>query len=167
MLANGFENLVEGQIHLPFGILLQVARNAAKQVGADLGHLGPGGLASVEFRSLTGSAGITAVINSKKNTATFFALMLGRPHSLSKTGTVERKSLPGHEIIDPYDYGIATRRLLPPTTSRSGVWVRRRLRHKVQSVERRNSGALSDFAGSDLVSDLTGSDLCAGRSGLS
>jgi hypothetical protein len=44
--------------------------------------------------------------------------MLGRPHSLSKTGTVERKSLPGHEIIDPYDYGMAKQQDSPPPTSR-------------------------------------------------
>jgi hypothetical protein len=33
--------------------------------------------------------------------------MLRRPHSLSKAGTVDRKSLPEHESIGPYDYGIA------------------------------------------------------------
>src|SRR5260370_33858513 len=36
-----------------------------------------------------------------------------------------------------------------------------------QSVERRSSGALSDFAGSDLVSDLTGSILVLSTWGVS
>ena len=35
------------------------------------------------------------------------------------------------------------------------------------SVERRNSGALSDFAGSDFVSDLTGSILAFSTWGVS
>src|ERR1700730_10677802 len=36
-----------------------------------------------------------------------------------------------------------------------------------QSVERRSSGALSDFAGSDLVSDLSGSILALSTRGVS
>src|SRR5260370_27667260 len=44
------------KLHLPFGILLQAARNAAEKVAADLGHLGPGRLAPLEFGSLIGRA---------------------------------------------------------------------------------------------------------------
>ena len=44
---HGFSRLVQ-QFHMPFGILLQAARNAADKAGADLGHFGPGGLAALE-----------------------------------------------------------------------------------------------------------------------
>jgi hypothetical protein len=74
-LADGFPDqadpehrlpgLVE-KLHLPFGILLEAARDAAKQVAADPGHLGPGGFAAFEFRSLVGRACETAVANPEK-----------------------------------------------------------------------------------------------------
>lgn len=54
------------QLHMPFGVLLQAARNAANKVGANLGHLGPGGLAALELGSLVGSPGITTVTNSEE-----------------------------------------------------------------------------------------------------
>src|SRR5882672_5672945 len=54
------------KLHLPFGVLLQAARNAAEQVAADLGHLGPGGLAALEFGSLIGRACEAAVADPKK-----------------------------------------------------------------------------------------------------
>src|ERR1017187_10701121 len=40
--------------------------------------------------------------------------MLGRPHSLSKIHKLDRESLPTREGIDPYDYGVTTRRSSPP-----------------------------------------------------
>src|SRR5882724_10467862 len=54
------------KLHLPFGILFQAARNAAEQVAADLGHLGPGGLTALEFGSLIGRACEAAVADPKK-----------------------------------------------------------------------------------------------------
>ena len=36
-------------------------------------------------------------------------MFLGRPHSLSIFGKLERKSLPTHKSAGPYDYGVATR----------------------------------------------------------
>ena len=54
------------QFHLPIGVLLQAARDAAKQISANLGHLDPGGVAALEFRSLIGSAGIVAVADPEK-----------------------------------------------------------------------------------------------------
>jgi hypothetical protein len=35
--------------------------------------------------------------------------MLGRPHSLSIFGKLERESLPRHKDTSPYDYGTASR----------------------------------------------------------
>src|SRR4051794_7383386 len=74
-LADGFRNepnpehrllaLVQ-HFHLPFGILLHAARNAAEQVAADLGHLGPGGVAAFEFGPLVGRASVAAIADSKK-----------------------------------------------------------------------------------------------------
>src|ERR1700712_6042206 len=52
--------------HLPFGILLQAARNAAEQIAADLGHFGPGRLAGFEFGSLIGCAGVAAMADPEK-----------------------------------------------------------------------------------------------------
>ena len=54
------------QLHLPFGILLQAARNAAEQVAAHLGHLGPGGFTAFEFGALVGRAGVAATADPKK-----------------------------------------------------------------------------------------------------
>src|SRR5665213_1547162 len=58
-------DLVE-EFHVPVGVLFQVASNAAKQVGADPGHLDPGSLAAFKFRGLVGRAGIATVADSKK-----------------------------------------------------------------------------------------------------
>jgi uncharacterized membrane protein len=44
------------QIHLPLGVLFEAAGNTANEVGADLGHFSPSGLAALEFRSQIGSA---------------------------------------------------------------------------------------------------------------
>src|ERR1700737_439194 len=57
--------LVE-QFHLPFATLLQAARNAAEQVAANLGHLGPGGFTVLEFGSLVGRPRITTIANPEK-----------------------------------------------------------------------------------------------------
>ena len=57
--------LVE-QFHLPFGIRLQAARNAAEQVAADLGHLGPGRFAALEFGALVGRTGVATVADPEK-----------------------------------------------------------------------------------------------------
>src|SRR5260370_40662817 len=46
------------QFHVPFGVLFQAARNAAEQVAAHLGHLGPGGFVACEFSGLFRSARI-------------------------------------------------------------------------------------------------------------
>src|SRR5215218_10630272 len=54
------------KLHLPFGVLFQAARKTAEEVAADLGHLGPGGLAAFEFGSLIGRACIVAVADPKK-----------------------------------------------------------------------------------------------------
>ena len=53
------------KLHLPFGILLEAARNAAEKVAADLGHLGPGRLAALEFGSLIGRAGLAGTARSE------------------------------------------------------------------------------------------------------
>jgi hypothetical protein len=54
------------QLHLPFGVLLQAARNAAEQIAGDLGHFSPGSLATFEFRPLIGRAGVVAVADPEK-----------------------------------------------------------------------------------------------------
>ena len=54
---------------MPFGIWLQAARNAAEQVGANLRHLAPGGLAAFEFRSVVGRAGIERILQPRLNEA--------------------------------------------------------------------------------------------------
>ena len=64
---------------MPFGIWLQAARDSAKQVGANLGHLGPGSLAALEFRSMVGSPGIAAVANSEKIQRHFWTRVIGPP----------------------------------------------------------------------------------------
>ena len=56
---DGFSGLVQ-QLHMPFGVLLQAAGNTADEIAADLGHLGPSGLAALELGALIGRAGITA-----------------------------------------------------------------------------------------------------------
>src|ERR1700712_1630014 len=75
MSADGFrdqanpENRLPGFVehfHLPFGILLQAARNAAEQIAADLGHFGPRGLAALEFGTLIGRAGVAAMADPEK-----------------------------------------------------------------------------------------------------
>jgi hypothetical protein len=62
---HGFSGLVQ-QLHMPFGILLQAARNAADKIGADLGHFGSGGLAALEFGALIGRAGIAPMADLEK-----------------------------------------------------------------------------------------------------
>src|SRR6266566_9873078 len=52
---HGLLGLVQ-QFHVPFAVLLQAAGNAAKQVAAHLGHLGPGGFTALKFRSVVGCA---------------------------------------------------------------------------------------------------------------
>ena len=74
----GLLGLVQ-ELHMPFGVWLQAARNSAKQVGANLGHLGPGGLAALEFRSMVGSPGIAAVANSEKIQRHFWTHVFGPP----------------------------------------------------------------------------------------
>ena len=95
-LADGLRNeadpeyrllsLVE-QFHLPFGILLQAARNAAEQIAADLGHFGPRRLAALEFGALIGRAGVAAMADPET------------PGLL--TATLQWQSLPGREFLGP------------------------------------------------------------------
>jgi len=96
MLADGFrdqanpENRFPGfveQFHLPFGILLQAARNAAEQIAADLGHFGPRRLAALEFGALIGRAGVAAMADPET------------PGLL--TATLQWQSLPGREFLGP------------------------------------------------------------------
>jgi hypothetical protein len=54
------------QFHVPFGVLFQATRNAAEQIAADRGHLGPGGFAALELSGLFGSAGIATMANPKE-----------------------------------------------------------------------------------------------------
>lgn len=75
------ENRLPGfveQFHLPFGILLQAARNAAEQVAADLGHFGPRGLAALEFGSLIGRARVAAMADPEKYSGMIGLMVLGR-----------------------------------------------------------------------------------------
>jgi hypothetical protein len=90
-LTNGFgdkanpENRFLGfvqKLHPPFGVLFQATRKTAEQVAADLGHLGPGGLAAFEFGSLIGRTGIAAVADPKK-IQRHDDLMVGPPPAVS------------------------------------------------------------------------------------
>src|SRR5258708_31392479 len=54
------------KLHLPIGILLEAARNAADQIGADRRHLAPGRVAVFAFIGLVGRSGISAVVNAKE-----------------------------------------------------------------------------------------------------
>jgi len=88
------------QFHAPFGVLLEAARNAAKKIGADLGHLCPGGLAALEFRSLIGSARIATMANPKKYSDMFAPSFWAAPHRLSGIDKLDQESLPRREWID-------------------------------------------------------------------
>src|ERR1700737_226106 len=61
----GLLGLVQ-ELHLPFGVWLQAAGNATEKIGANAGHLGPRSLATRQFRSLIGRAGIAAVANPEE-----------------------------------------------------------------------------------------------------
>src|ERR1700736_2746682 len=80
------------QFHVPFGVLFQAARNAAEQIAADRGHLGPGGFAALEFSGLFVSAGIAAMTNPKEIKRHRCTHVLSRPHSLSILDKLDRKS---------------------------------------------------------------------------
>src|SRR5437868_14157041 len=54
------------QLHLPVGILLEAAGNAADQIGANRRRLGPGRLAVLAFIWLVGRARISAVADPKE-----------------------------------------------------------------------------------------------------
>src|SRR5207249_7456218 len=54
------------KLHPPFCVLLQAARNAAEQVTATPGHLGPCGFVALEFRAVIRRAGIAAVADPEK-----------------------------------------------------------------------------------------------------
>src|SRR6266478_9311499 len=62
---HGLLGLVQ-QFHMPFAVLLQAAGNAAKQVAAHLGHLGPGVFTALKFRSVVGSARIATTADPEK-----------------------------------------------------------------------------------------------------
>src|ERR1700730_17443117 len=62
---HGLLGLVQ-QFHVPFAVLLQAAGNAAKQVAAHLGHLGPSVFAALKFRSVVGSARIATLADPEK-----------------------------------------------------------------------------------------------------
>jgi hypothetical protein len=62
---HGLFGLVQ-EFHLPFGVLLQAAGNAANEIAADLGHFSPGGFATFKLRSLIGSARIAAIADTEK-----------------------------------------------------------------------------------------------------
>src|ERR1700730_3694114 len=88
-------------------------------------------------------------------------------HSLSKTDKLDDETLPSHESTAPYDYGVAMRHSLPSASRARSDALPTRRPAPDQSVERRSSGALSDFAGSDLVSDLSRSILALSTRGVS
>jgi hypothetical protein len=51
---------------MPFGVLLEATRNPANKVAANPGHLGPGSLSAVGFRSLVGSTRVTTLADPEK-----------------------------------------------------------------------------------------------------
>src|SRR6266404_5718303 len=95
------------KLHLPFGILLQAARNAAEKVAADLGHLGPGRLAALEFGSLIGRACVATMADPEKIQRHDWAHVLG-PLPAFVGWHVGSDSLPSDKDGHPYDYGMAT-----------------------------------------------------------
>src|SRR5258708_5827375 len=76
-----FPGLVE-HLHLPFGILLQAARDAAEEVAAHLGHLGPGGLAVFEFCPLIRRTRVVTMADPEKIKRHGSTLMLAAPDRL-------------------------------------------------------------------------------------
>jgi hypothetical protein len=49
-------------------------------------------------------------------------MFLGRPHSLSILVKLDRKSLPTHESVGPYEYGTATRHFKDCHVTITGPW---------------------------------------------
>jgi hypothetical protein len=53
------------EFHLPFGVLLEVARDAADQVFADFGDLSPRRITVCKVKGVVGRAGVAATANTK------------------------------------------------------------------------------------------------------
>src|ERR1700694_6251831 len=77
---HGLFGLVQ-EFQVPFGVLLQAARNAADKIAANRGHFGPGCLAALEFRALVGSAGIATVADPEEIQRHVEPIFLGPPPS--------------------------------------------------------------------------------------
>jgi len=60
------------KLHLPVGILLQAAGNAADQIGANRRHFGPGRVAAFEFMGFVGGTGISAMADPEEIQRHFF-----------------------------------------------------------------------------------------------
>jgi hypothetical protein len=54
------------EFHLPFGILFELAGNAADDIGANAGQLAPGGIAISKLGAGIGSAGVATISNAKE-----------------------------------------------------------------------------------------------------
>ena len=61
----GLFGLVQ-KLHMPFGVLLETARDAAEEIAANLGHLGPRRFAALELGALFGSAGIATMADAEE-----------------------------------------------------------------------------------------------------
>src|SRR3981081_2089526 len=81
----GLFGLVQ-QLHMPFGVLFEAARNPAEKVAANLGHLGPGGIAALEFRSLDGSPGIATGADPEKIQRHIDPTCWAAPRPVEQTG---------------------------------------------------------------------------------
>ena len=62
---NRFFGLVQ-KLHLPFGVFLEFAGNAADHIAANAGQLFPGGIAVGKFGAVIGSPGVPAISDAKK-----------------------------------------------------------------------------------------------------
>ena len=51
---------------MPFSILFEIARNAANEVAADVGHLSPSRIFIGEVKAATGGAGVPAISDAEK-----------------------------------------------------------------------------------------------------
>src|SRR6185437_15188598 len=62
---NRLARLVQ-HLHLPLGIFRELARNAARHVGADGGQLLPGSIAIGAFGALIGAARVAAILDAEE-----------------------------------------------------------------------------------------------------
>jgi MinD superfamily P-loop ATPase len=70
---------------VPFGVLLQTARNAANEIAADLGHLCPSGVSVGEIETVVGNATEVVVTDPDKIGRHDVAFLLDRDASTKDT----------------------------------------------------------------------------------